>query len=118
MQGDTDKYNKSLSAADIAICDLLGERQTEKYRRMGPLSRPLIRSGQWSQTTTGISQPAARLSGTGLKAEGSFKAAEARYTAANQVDRQSLKRWLEKARDIQCDYKNIVRRKGKLERLK
>ena len=29
---------------------------------MGPLSRPLARSGQWSQTTTGISQPAARLS--------------------------------------------------------
>ena len=28
---------------------------------MGPLSRPLIRSGQWSQTTAGILQPAARL---------------------------------------------------------
>ncbi len=25
------------------------------------MSRPLARSGQWSQTTTGISQPAARL---------------------------------------------------------
>ena len=33
-----------------------------KYRRMGPTSRPLTRSGQWSQTTTSISQPAARLS--------------------------------------------------------
>jgi len=40
----------------------LGERQHQKYRRMGPLSRPLIRSGQWSKTTTAISQPAARLS--------------------------------------------------------
>ena len=40
----------------------LGGRQAEKYRRMGPLSRPLTRSGQWSQTTTGISQSAARLS--------------------------------------------------------
>jgi len=39
----------------------LGERQAENYRRMGPLSRPLTSSGQWSQTTTGISQPAARL---------------------------------------------------------
>jgi len=29
---------------------------------MGPLSRPLTYSGQWSQTTTGISQAAARLS--------------------------------------------------------
>jgi len=25
------------------------------------MSRPVIRSGQWSQTTTGITQPAARL---------------------------------------------------------
>jgi len=25
------------------------------------MSRPLTRSGQWSRTTTGISQPAARL---------------------------------------------------------
>jgi len=41
---------------------LFSERQAEKYRRMGPLSRPMTRSGQWSQTTTGISQPAARLS--------------------------------------------------------
>jgi len=39
---------------------LLHERQNEKYRRMGPLSRPLMRPGQWSQNTTGISQPAAR----------------------------------------------------------
>jgi hypothetical protein len=54
----------------------------------------------------------------GLKKEGSFKAAEARYTAADQVNRQNLKRWLAKARDIQWDYKNIVRRKGRLERLK
>jgi hypothetical protein len=29
-----------------------------------------------------------------------------------------LARWLAKARDIQWDYKNIVKRKGKLERLK
>ena len=54
----------------------------------------------------------------GLKKEGSFKAAEARYTATVQVSRQDLQRWLAKARDIQWDYKNIVRRKGRLERLK
>lgn len=53
-----------------------------------------------------------------LQDEGSFKAAEARYTAAKQVDIENLQRWLAKARDIQWDYKNIVRRKGKLERLK
>ena len=54
----------------------------------------------------------------GLEKEGSFKAAERRYTSADQVDTEDLRRWLAKARDIQWDYKNIVRRKGRLERLK
>ncbi|HMS19746.1 DUF1801 domain-containing protein [uncultured Sphingorhabdus sp.] len=53
----------------------------------------------------------------GLKSEGKFKAAEARYTDAAQIDDAELNRWLGKAREIQWDYKNIVKRKGKLERL-
>jgi hypothetical protein len=54
----------------------------------------------------------------GLSPEGTFKAAEARYTGADQISAKDLKRWLEKAVAIQWDYKNIVKRKGKLERLK
>jgi hypothetical protein len=53
-----------------------------------------------------------------LQNEGSFKAAEIRYTSAGQVNKEDLARWLQKSRDIQWDYKNIVKRKGKLERLK
>ncbi|MFB9076561.1 DUF1801 domain-containing protein [Flavobacterium procerum] len=53
-----------------------------------------------------------------LQNEGSFKAAEMRYTSASQVDKEDLKRWLKKAREIQWDYKNIVKRKGVLLRLK
>ncbi|MCU0398059.1 MAG: DUF1801 domain-containing protein [Cyclobacteriaceae bacterium] len=53
-----------------------------------------------------------------LHNEGSFKAAEARYTSVKQINQADLKRWLEKAREIQWDYKNIVKRKGVLERLK
>ena len=53
-----------------------------------------------------------------LQAEGSFKAAEKRYTLPEEIDTAELARWLAKARDIQWDYKNIVKRKGKLERLK
>lgn len=49
--------------------------------------------------------------------EGSFKAAEARYTSDDQIAASDLKRWLKKAIEIQWDYKNIVKRKGKLERL-
>lgn len=53
-----------------------------------------------------------------LKNEGSFKAAEIRYTSAEQIIEKDLIRWLEKAEQIQWDYKNIVKRKGVLERLK
>jgi len=53
----------------------------------------------------------------GLQPEGSFQAAEARYIAVNQIKTLELKRWLRKARMIQWDYKNIVKRKGVLKRL-
>lgn len=53
-----------------------------------------------------------------LQKEGSFKAAEIRFTAATQISKKDMKRWLEKCRQIQWDYKNIVKRKGVLERLK
>lgn len=54
----------------------------------------------------------------GLQNEGKFKAAEARYTSVKQVKVKELTCWLKKSRDIQWDYKNIVKRKGVLERLK
>ena len=53
-----------------------------------------------------------------LKGEGKFKAAEIFYTNIKQIKVTHIKRWLKKARDIQWDYKNIVKRKGVLERLK
>ncbi|MEN2413517.1 DUF1801 domain-containing protein [Flavobacterium mesophilum] len=53
-----------------------------------------------------------------LQNEGSFKAAEMRYTNADQINKQDLKRWLKKSTEIQWDYKNIVKRKGVLLRLK
>jgi hypothetical protein len=54
----------------------------------------------------------------GLHPEGSFKAAEKRYTSIEQIDTVILVQWLEKAKNIQWDYKNIVKRRGVLERLK
>jgi len=53
-----------------------------------------------------------------LQNEGSFKAAEMRYTNVDQINEEDLKRWLEKSREIQWDYKNIVKRKGELLRIK
>ena len=52
-----------------------------------------------------------------LAAEGTFKAAEARFTARDDVEVTALRRWLKQAKAIQWDYKNIVKRKGVLERL-
>lgn len=54
----------------------------------------------------------------GLQSEGSFKAAEARYTNADEVNVADLQRWLEKSAQIQWDYQNIVKRRGELVRLK
>jgi hypothetical protein len=49
---------------------------------------------------------------------GKFKDASIRYTSANEINTRDLGRWLKKAREIQWDYKNLVKRKGVLERLK
>ena len=128
MQRDTAAYNASLSPADREICDLLAREITRHlpaaenkiwhahpvwfldgnpivgYSKLKNCVRLLFWSGQSFETD-------------GLAAEGKFKAAEARYTEATQVDTKKLARWLAEARVIQWDYKNIVRRKGKLERL-
>ena len=48
----------------------------------------------------------------GLAVEGSFKAAEARYTAPDQVDVELLSRWLAQARDIQWNYRDIRTNRG------
>lgn len=48
---------------------------------------------------------------------GKFKDASIRYTDASQIITEDLARWLKKGRDIQWDYKNIVKRKGRLERI-
>jgi hypothetical protein len=53
----------------------------------------------------------------GLRPEGKFQAAEVRYTAMGEVDTAAIQRWLQKARTIQWDYKNIVKRKGRLEKI-
>jgi hypothetical protein len=49
---------------------------------------------------------------------GKYKAGEARYTSADQIDREKLARWLTKSIKLQWDYKNIRTREGNLVRLK
>ena len=47
-----------------------------------------------------------------------FKDASIFFSEASQIDKDNLHRWLRKARDIQWDYRNLIRRKGELRRLK
>ena len=47
-----------------------------------------------------------------------FKDASIFYSDAADINKTALRRWLKKSKEIQWDYKNIVQRKGKLERLK
>jgi Domain of unknown function (DU1801) len=54
----------------------------------------------------------------GLEIEGTFKAAGIRYISVEHIDLGLLGMWLSESREIQWDYKNIVLRKGNLERLK
>ena len=55
----------------------------------------------------------------GLSVRGErFKDASVFYKQVSEIKTNDLKRWLKKSREIQWDYKNIVKRKGQLERLK
>lgn len=47
-----------------------------------------------------------------------FKDASVFYNDVSEINKTELQRWLEKAKEIQWDYKNITRRKGRLERLR
>jgi len=47
-----------------------------------------------------------------------FRDASAFFNEVAEIRKADLRRWLRKGKSIQWDYKNIVRRKGRLERLK
>ena len=128
MNTDIAKYNESQAPSDRAICDRLAQlidaslpeaeskiwhahpvwfldgNPVVGYSKLKGSVRLLFWSGQ-SFTTDGLSK------------EGTFKAAEARYTEVAQIDEARLGKWLAESREIQWDYKNIVKRKGKLEPL-
>lgn len=128
MHPDTQAYNDAQTAADKAICDLLaGEigralpKAENKIWHRHPVwfldGNPVAGYSKLKSCIRLLFWSGQSFDEADLQDEGSFKAAEARYTAAAQVDVEALRRWLGKARDIQWDYKNIVKRKGRLERI-
>lgn len=122
-------YNKAQSDEDRDICDLLSQEISNslpeaenKIWHAHPVwfleGNPIVGYSKLKNSIRLLFWSGQSFDEESLQKEGSFKAAEARYTAAEQVNIKDLKRWLKKARDIQWDYKNIVKRKGVLERLK
>ncbi len=127
MQKDTRAYHDALAPEDGAICDALFAEITKGlpeaecriwhrhpvwflqgnpivgYHKLKDCVRLLFWSGQSFEEK-------------GLTEEGSFTAAGARYVSADEIDTKALARWLRKSREIQWDYANIVKRKGRLER--
>lgn len=129
LNPDIYTYNAAQTAIDQAICDLLAQEickhlpeADNKIWHAHPVwfldGNPVAGYSKLKGGVRLLFWSGQTFDEAGLKNEGSFKAAEARFTAVEQVDLASLARWLAKARDIQWDYKNIVKRKGKLERLK
>ena len=49
---------------------------------------------------------------------GKFQDASIFFNSVEEINENDLKKWLQKSREIQWDYKNIVKRKGELFRLK
>jgi hypothetical protein len=124
------KYNEKQESGDKDLCDVLAgeiDRGLSKAERKiwhghpvwflegNPIvgyskQKPGVRLMFWSGAD--FEEPALNVVGE------KFKDASVFYNDAADINKTALRRWLTKAREIQWDYKNIVRRKGKLERLK
>lgn len=129
MHPDTKAYHQALTEADRAICQLLAEQIDQhlldaenKVWHAHPVwfleGNPIVGYSKLKDAVRLLFWSGQSFSEPGLIKEGSFKAAEARFTAVDQIDVGKLGKWLAEARSIQWDYKNLVRRKGQLERLK
>jgi hypothetical protein len=129
MNPEIKTFNENLSPEDKEICNLLSSiidaelsDAESKIWHAHPVwfldGNPIV---GYSKQKPGI-----RLmfwSGAGFDEEGlnlpgkKFKDASVFYNHVSDIETNDLKRWLQKSREIQWDYKNIVRRKGHLERL-
>lgn len=125
----TAEYNGALATGDAAICDLLASEidralpeAENKIWHAHPVwfldGNPVAGYSKLKDCVRLLFWSGQSFDEAGLRKEGKFQAAEARYTTVSEVDVKALRRWLGKAREIQWDYKNLVKRKGRLERLK
>ena len=130
MGHDTiDAYHAAQAASDRAICDTLRSEidadlpeAEAKIWHAHPVwfleGNPIVGYSKLKSCVRLMFWSGQSFDAPGLKPTGTFKAAEARYTDPSQIDTAALAAWLADAREIQWDYKNIVKRKGRLELLR
>jgi hypothetical protein len=129
MNREIQSYNDSLSPEDREICGLLSQIISNTLPEAGnkiwhahPVwfldGNPVVGYSKLKTCVRLLFWSGQSFDEPGLQKEGSFKAAEVRYTSLKQINSNDLVRWLKKAREIQWDYKNIVKRSGALVRLK
>jgi hypothetical protein len=129
MHPDTTAYHQAQATAERAICQQLAEQidlhlpeAENKIWHGHPVwfldGNPIVGYSKLKDCVRLLFWSGLSFAEPGLAKEGSFKAAEVRFTAASQIDAGKLGKWLAEARVVQWDYKNLVKRKGKLERLK
>ena len=128
MNKDVKDYNNSQSVNDKAICNALADeidsnlpKAENKIWHAHPVwfldGNPIVGYSKLKDSVRLLFWSGQSFDEPGLQVEGNFKAAEARYTSVDQINKKDLRRWLAKSKKIQWDYKNIVKRRGVLERL-
>jgi hypothetical protein len=129
MSKDIQKYNDAQTGEEREICNLLFveinrhlPQAEKKIWHSHPVwfleGNPVVGYSKLKDSVRLMFWSGQSFDEAALQKEGNFKAAEIRYASARQINKDDLKRWLEKSSRIQWDYKNIVKRKGVLERLK
>jgi hypothetical protein len=129
MNPATATYNQSLSSTDQGICDRLAEAidralpdADNRIWHAHPVwfldGNPVVGYGRLKDCVRLLFWSGQSFTTPGLRPEGKFKAAEARYVSDDQIDLTALHGWLRECRETQWDYKNLVQRKGRLDRLK
>ena len=128
MNKDVKAYNSSQSAGDKAICNALADeidgnlsKAENKIWHAHPVwfldGNPIVGYSKMKDSVRLLFWSGQSFEEPGLQPEGSFKGAEDHYTSVDKINKKDLKRWLTKSKKIQWDYKNIVKRRGVLERL-
>jgi hypothetical protein len=130
VNAEIQRYNAGLEPAYKEICDLLAKEigrglpaAESKIWHSHPVwfldGNPIVgysseKAGVRLMFWSGADFDEPGLSVLGKK----FKDASVFYDEPAAINTADLRRWLKKSQEIQWDYKNIVRRKGRLERLK